>query len=114
MPQLVRTPLFGLFLCSQRCSSTAFPFFGIDVMDILGSFEGYDGRAVFQISPIAREFLYLHHVHLSLFHILSPRRQLHPLQRCSFGAVTVVLQVEGVTCLSSGLLLHSGSNEFLH
>ena len=59
MPQLVRTPLFGLFLCSQRCSSPAFPFFGLDVTDILGSFEGGDGGTVIEVSPIARELFSL-------------------------------------------------------
>ena len=64
MPQLVRTPLFGLFLCSHRCSSPAFLFLGLDVTDILGSFEGCDGGEVFEVSPIAREFLSLQHGHL--------------------------------------------------
>ena len=115
MPQLVRTPLLSLFICSQRCSSTAFPFFGLDVTDILGSFEGYDGGAVVEVIPIARELLSLHHVHLDsheatflFFHLCSPRWQLHPLQRCSFGAVTVALEVEGGTCFSSDILLRSG------
>ena len=44
---------------SQRFSSPAFPFFGLDVTDILGSFEGCDGGAVIKVSPIARELLSL-------------------------------------------------------
>ena len=64
MPQLARTPLFGLSLCSQRCSSPEFLFFGLDVTDILGSFEGCDGRAVVEVSPIARELISLQHGHL--------------------------------------------------
>ena len=53
-------------------------FFGLDVTDILGSFEGCDGRAVIELNPIAREFLYLQHGHLDsheatfLFFIFVP------------------------------------------
>ena len=78
MPQLECTPLFGLSLCSQRCSSPALPFFGLDVTDILSSFEGCDSGAVVEVSPIAREFLSLQHGHLdsheatSLFFIFVP------------------------------------------
>ena len=42
-------------------------FWGLGVTDILGSFEGCDGRAVVEVSPIARELLYLQHGHLD-FH----------------------------------------------
>ena len=59
MLQLIRTPLFGLFLGSQSFSSSAFLFFGLDVTDIFGSFEGCDGGAVIEVIPIAREFLSL-------------------------------------------------------
>ena len=78
MPQLIRPLLFSLFLCSQRCSSPAFPFFGLDVTDMLGSFEGCDGGAVIEVSPIARELLSLQHGHLDsheatlLFFIFVP------------------------------------------
>ena len=78
IPQLVRTTLFGLSLCSQRCCSSAFLFFGLDVTDILGSFEGCDCRAVVEVSPIARELLSLQNGHLYyhestfLFCILVP------------------------------------------
>ena len=53
-------------------------FFGLDIADILGSFEGCDGGAVVEVSPIAREFLYLQHSHLDsheatfLFFIFVP------------------------------------------
>ena len=67
MPQLVRTPLFGLSLCSQRCSSPAFLFFGLDVTDVLGSVEGCDGRAVVKVIPIDRKFLSLQHGHLDSY-----------------------------------------------
>ena len=36
-----------------------FIFLGLDVTDILGSFEGCDGRAVVEVRPIAREFFSL-------------------------------------------------------
>ena len=39
-------------------------FFGLDVTDILGSFEDCDSGAVIEVSPIAREFLSLEHGHL--------------------------------------------------
>ena len=39
-------------------------FFGLDGTDVLGSFEGCDGRAVVQVSLITREFLPLQHGHL--------------------------------------------------
>ena len=62
-------------------------FLGLDVTDILGSFEGCDGGAVIEISPIAREFLSLYHGHLDsheatfiFFYLCSLRRQLHPIQ----------------------------------
>ena len=38
---------------------TCIPFFGFDVTDILGSFEGCDGGAVIEVRPIARELLSL-------------------------------------------------------
>ena len=78
MPQLFRNPLFGLSLCSQRFSSPAFPFFGLDVTYIFGSFEVCDGRAVVEVIPIAREYRSLQHGHLdsyestSLFCIFVP------------------------------------------
>ena len=67
MHQLVRTPLFGLFLFSQRCSSPALLFLGLDVTDIFVSFEGCDDREVVEVSPIAREFLSLQHFHLDSY-----------------------------------------------
>ena len=39
-------------------------FFGLDVTDVLGSFEGCDVRAVVEVSPIARELFPLQHCHL--------------------------------------------------
>ena len=53
-------------------------FLGLDVMDVLGSFEGCNGRSVVEVSPIAREFLHLQHGHLDsyeatfLFCIFAP------------------------------------------
>ena len=52
--------------------------FGLDLTDIIGSFEGCDGGAVIEVCPIAREFLSLQHGHLdsheatSLFFIFVP------------------------------------------
>ena len=43
---------------------TCIPFFRLDVIDTLGSFEGCNGRAVVKVRPIARELLYLQHGHL--------------------------------------------------
>ena len=114
MPQMVLNPPSGLSLCSQRCSSPEFPFFSLDVTDVLGSFEGCDGRAVVEVSPIAREFLPLQHGYLDpheatfLFCIFSP------LVGSFIWSCDYCSSAGGGTCLPSGLLPHSGSNEFLH
>ena len=59
MLQLVHTPLFVFFKMIPALQFTCILFFCLDVTDILGSFEGYDGGAVIEVRPIAREFLSL-------------------------------------------------------
>ena len=102
MLQLVYTPLLGFFNAPSVAVHLHYFFLVLDVTYILGSFEGCDGGAVIEVSPTF------------LFYLRSLRRQFHPLQLYSFGSVTVVLQVEGGIRLPNGLLLHSGSNDFLH
>ena len=67
---------FRFVLCSQRCSSPAFLFFGLDLTDILGSFDGCDGGAVVEVSRINWSFFY----HITAYHspiILLARADYH-------------------------------------
>ena len=64
MPKLVRTPLTVCIYTPSVGVHLHYVFLGLDVTDVLGSFEGCDGREVVKVSPIAREFLPLQNGHL--------------------------------------------------
>ena len=72
------SPFWVVFMLPEL-QFTCIPFFfGFDVTDILGSFEGCDGRSVVKVRPISREFLSLQYGHLDshettfLFYIFAP------------------------------------------
>ena len=55
----------SVFLYTHRVAVHLNSFFLVlDVTDVLGSFEGCDGRSVVEVSTIAREFLPLQHGNL--------------------------------------------------
>ena len=53
------SPFWFVFSAPSAAAHLHSLFFGLDLTDILGSFEGCDGGAVIKVSPIAREFLFL-------------------------------------------------------